>query len=40
MNNMNKIGPKTDPWGTPYWHNSKMSDRVLLVTTYCFLFDK
>ena len=26
MNNRNKIGPKTDPWGTPYSHNSNMSD--------------
>ena len=26
MNNRNKIGPKMDPWGTPYSHNSNKSD--------------
>ena len=35
----NKIGPSTDPWGTPL-KTSNSSDFELLITTLCFRFSR
>ena len=39
LNNINKMGPKTIPWGTPLITDAQ-SDNAEMTRTYCLLFDR